>query len=715
MKKIIGIAMAIVLFLVLIIVVVLDGGSDEDEVCAEDEGGSSSGEAVVNGDYAYPTDKEATQLTSPFGPREGGMHWGVDLVGPRGTPIYAFADGRVIQAQDSGVQGFGGWVVVEHNIDGKKIQTVYGHEEPGQVKVKAGDKVTKGQHIADIGNAGVSTGPHLHFEVVEGDRAAGGERVDPKPWIDKAAKGKKGAGDSDKKDKDANKKSEDGGKVLVVGDSISNGARSQIESAIPGAEVRAKDSKQYAAGMQEIDDGDQFDTVVMALGTNGEVGQDQFDAAKDKIGDANLVLMTIAGVPHADSFNESVKKSGYDYFDWAAEANKDPGMLVDGVHPGPSGSKIFANTMAQAVGGGSKDSSESGRKKEKPSGSGQPADEKGGFEGLSGRQLALAKQIVAIGEHMHVDEKGRQIAVATAKHESQLQVYANDGVITPEEQSGMADGVTSEKLKESLDLPHDAVSSDHGSVGTFQQQVGIWGETKELMNPAVQAKKFYEHLEDVDYQGMEVGAAASKVQGNATGMGVYQQEADIAAKLVDKYRGAGKDLSEEEIEALGNANIGDGCDTEAGNGASSDDDPAPSGELGERIVAAARKEFGYPYVWGGGDENGPTKGQDGDEEGYDCSGFVLRAVFVATKGKVKLPHQTQAIAKDKHLKKIDWEDKKPGDIILIGGEGSEHHVAIYSGKKDGKDKWVEAQTYGVDSGEYDVRTDEPHQAYRVSE
>lgn len=149
MKKVIGIAVAIVLFLVLIIVVVLDGGN-EDEVCAEDEGGSGSGDVVVDGDFAYPSDKEATQETSPYGPREGGMHFGQDIAGPRGTPIYAFADGRVIQAQDSGVQGFGGWVVVEHDIDGKKIQTVYGHEEPGQVKVKTGDKVTKGQHLSLI-------------------------------------------------------------------------------------------------------------------------------------------------------------------------------------------------------------------------------------------------------------------------------------------------------------------------------------------------------------------------------------------------------------------------------------------------------------------------------------------------------------------------------------------------------------------------------------
>lgn len=706
MKKAIAICVAIVLFLVLMITNVFN--KEEDDVCTPNgKSGKSSG-AVVNGDYAFPTDKDATQVSSGFGPREGGMHYGLDLAGPRGTPIYAFADGRVIQAQDSGVEGFGGWVVVEHNIDGEKIQTVYGHEEPGQVKVQVGDTVKKGQHIADMGNAGTSSGPHLHFEVVKGDRAAGGERVDPQPWLDKAAEGKKSdeSGD-DAKDSQDSKESAGEGKVLVVGDSISNGARSQIAEAIPDAEIRARDSKQWSQGMGEIDDGDQFDTVVMALGTNGEVGQSDFDAAKDKIGDANLVLMTIAGVPHADSFNASVKDSGYAYFDWAAEANKDPDMLVDGVHPGPSGMPIFAKTMAGAVNGDSGAEESTGDQ-----GAGQPAPvEDDGFAGLTGRQLALAKQIVAIGEVMNVDEKGRQIAVATAKHESQLQVYANDG--SGWNQSAGASGVGPEELRKSLDFPHDAVSHDHASVGTFQQQVGIWGEVDELMNPAVQAKNFYEHLQDVDYQNMAVGDAASTVQGNATGTGVYERESGVAQQLVDKFRGAGKELSKEEIEALGNAKISaNGCE-EAGESDSSDssDDSLPS-DFGKAIVEAARKENGHPYVWGGGDKNGPTKGQQGaDEPGYDCSGLVLYAVYKASKGKIELPHQTQAQTQDPHLKQIKWEDKKPGDLIFLGGKGAEHHVAIYSGDN----KWIEAQTFGVPSGEYDVRTDEPHDVYRVQE
>lgn len=172
-----------------------DSGSDDDpfedweDDEGDDEGGNSCGDVTPNGDFVYPTDKSSTTVTSGFGARWGTNHNALDIAGPSGTPLYAYYDGKVVAAADQGVQGFGGWVVLDHEIDGKKIQTVYGHSDPGGVHVSVGDEVKAGKHISDMGNSGQSTGPHLHFEVIEGDRAAGGTPVDPQPWVDRAEAG----------------------------------------------------------------------------------------------------------------------------------------------------------------------------------------------------------------------------------------------------------------------------------------------------------------------------------------------------------------------------------------------------------------------------------------------------------------------------------------------------------------------------------------------
>ena len=193
MKRIVSLIVAIVLFIVLI-VVILDGGSEEHDACTPSDGNSGSGQgpsAAVNAEgLAYPVPTEI-EPGSPFGMRNGAMHNGQDLAAERGTPIYAYADGVVIDAKDTGVGGFGGWVVIKHDFDGEEYTTVYGHMEPGQVHVATGDQVKAGQHIADMGNAGQSTGPHLHFEVHKGNRLENGyEGVeDPRPWIDKAREG----------------------------------------------------------------------------------------------------------------------------------------------------------------------------------------------------------------------------------------------------------------------------------------------------------------------------------------------------------------------------------------------------------------------------------------------------------------------------------------------------------------------------------------------
>lgn len=140
--------------------------------------------ATTDGGFAYPTDKNATQLTSPYGMRDGTMHRGADLGGPDGTPIYAFAAGTVADAGPA--SGFGNWIVIDHTIDGKPYSTVYGHMWDNGVLVKTGDRVTAGQRIGLIGNNGQSFGAHLHFEVWSGGRLSGGTDEDPAPWLQKA-------------------------------------------------------------------------------------------------------------------------------------------------------------------------------------------------------------------------------------------------------------------------------------------------------------------------------------------------------------------------------------------------------------------------------------------------------------------------------------------------------------------------------------------------
>ncbi|MCD4732648.1 M23 family metallopeptidase [bacterium] len=87
------------------------------------------------------------------------FHRGVDIVAAWGTPIFAPADGVVSFAGTRG--GYGTTCFIDH---GYGIQTRYGHTS--KLHVKVGDVVERGQIIADIGTTGMSTGPHLHFEVI---------------------------------------------------------------------------------------------------------------------------------------------------------------------------------------------------------------------------------------------------------------------------------------------------------------------------------------------------------------------------------------------------------------------------------------------------------------------------------------------------------------------------------------------------------------------
>jgi biotin carboxyl carrier protein len=111
-------------------------------------------------------------FTSGFGSRWGSTHKGVDIAGPIGTPIVSVAEGVVTAAGPA--SGFGQWVKVRLD-DG--TETVYGHVN--RFFVSEGEHVKAGQEIAEIGNRGQSTGPHLHFEV----HTPGGTKINPLPWL----------------------------------------------------------------------------------------------------------------------------------------------------------------------------------------------------------------------------------------------------------------------------------------------------------------------------------------------------------------------------------------------------------------------------------------------------------------------------------------------------------------------------------------------------
>jgi murein DD-endopeptidase MepM/ murein hydrolase activator NlpD len=110
--------------------------------------------------------------TSKFGWRWSKFHEGMDLAAPEGTKITAAHSGRVVYTSDA-YYGYGKIVVVR----GEGLMTVYGHNSRN--RVSPGDAVEKGDWIADVGQTGDASGPHLHFETRVQDQSGRFAAVDP--------------------------------------------------------------------------------------------------------------------------------------------------------------------------------------------------------------------------------------------------------------------------------------------------------------------------------------------------------------------------------------------------------------------------------------------------------------------------------------------------------------------------------------------------------
>ena len=119
--------------------------------------------SVGSGKYIWPLSGGYT-ITSTFGSRWGRMHEGLDLGCSVGSNVLA-ADGGVVTY--SGYSGSYGYLIIIDHQNG--MESRYAHNS--KLLVSKGEKVFQGQHIAESGNTGRSTGPHLHFEIRVGGTA----------------------------------------------------------------------------------------------------------------------------------------------------------------------------------------------------------------------------------------------------------------------------------------------------------------------------------------------------------------------------------------------------------------------------------------------------------------------------------------------------------------------------------------------------------------
>ena len=129
---------------------------------------------VISG-FVYPV--MSPRLSSDYGRRIhpirrfSQFHQGIDLAAPRGVPIRSIRAGTVVFADP--YAGYGKLIVIRHE---NGMTSHYGH--CGEIRVNPGQNVLAGQIIGSVGNTGLSTGPHLHFEV-----RFNGAAVDPERYV----------------------------------------------------------------------------------------------------------------------------------------------------------------------------------------------------------------------------------------------------------------------------------------------------------------------------------------------------------------------------------------------------------------------------------------------------------------------------------------------------------------------------------------------------
>lgn len=273
---------------------------------------------------------------------------------------------------------------------------------------------------------------------------------------------------------------------------------------------------------------------------------------------------------------------------------------------------------------------------------------KGASITLDHAQLEQAAVIIAVGNSERISSNGQLVALMAAFTEAKFKNLAN-----PHDPA-------------STSLPNDGTGTDHDSVGLFQMRPSAgWGTAPNLMDPTWASRAFYggpagpNHgsprglLDIPGWSTMDPGAAAQTVEGSAY-PDRYAVNEPVAQKVLTALTGV----------TLSRA----GCSSAPGGLPTN----LPPGFAGAFITAAA-SQIGVPYVWGGGSYTGPTGG------GYDCTGLIMYAAYVASKGHIRLAHY--AATQEAATQPIAWSQLQPGDLIYFTypGASGPHHAAIYLG------------------------------------
>ncbi|MEN9620289.1 MAG: hypothetical protein RL499_482 [Actinomycetota bacterium] len=130
----------------------------------------------------YPVGANAP-VGSGFGPRAAAceacstQHFGVDWNPAYGTPVVSIADGVVTLIGDPS-NTLGVHLEIQHVVNGQTITSVYAHLQEGSIPFVEGDRVRVGDQVGLVGTTGVTTAPHLHFEL-----RIDGIAIDPVPWM----------------------------------------------------------------------------------------------------------------------------------------------------------------------------------------------------------------------------------------------------------------------------------------------------------------------------------------------------------------------------------------------------------------------------------------------------------------------------------------------------------------------------------------------------